>query len=84
MSKTDQPPFLSSKSLAPTLRAALQPYSPEAEVSELVNGVAEPGGHLRMGDALCQMNRGHGLINEDVSALEDLLDRSPAEPIRFE
>jgi len=84
MSKTDQPPFLSCNSLAPTLRAALQPYSPEAEVSELVNGVAQPGGHLRMGDALCKMNRGHGLLNEDVSALEDLLDRSPAEPIRFE
>lgn len=49
-----------------------------------MNGVAEPGGHLPMGDALCQMNREHGLINEDVSALEDLLDRSPAEPIRFE
>lgn len=66
------------------VRAARHGRSTEAEIREILMMAVKPEGHLRLGDALAQMNRELGLTNEDVAALEELLDRSPAEPMRFE
>ena len=37
-----------------------------------------------MGDALATIGRQAGLSNEDVAAMEQACDKTPAQPLRFE
>ena len=37
-----------------------------------------------MGDALAAIGRQAGLSNEDVAAMEQACDKTPAQPLRFE
>ncbi|WP_198154849.1 hypothetical protein [Oceanibaculum pacificum] len=47
-----------------------------------------PEGRLRLGTALAEMSRKIGITNADIEALEQSIeqvrDRRPAEPFRFE
>ena len=66
------------------VRAAQHGRSTEAEIREILTMAVRPAGQLRLGDALAAMNRELGLTNEDVEALEQMRERSPAQPMRFE
>ncbi len=65
------------------VRAAQHNRSTEAEMRAIL-----PEGRVRPGTALAEIGRKHGVTNADVEALEQALeqvrDRRPAEPMRFE
>ncbi len=45
---------------------------------------SRPEARLRLGSMLAEQSRRIGLTNEDVEALEQTRDRTPAEPLSFE
>ena len=67
------------------LRAARHNRSTEAEMRAILEAAARPEGRLRLGTALSEIGRKHGITNADVEALEQALeqvrDRRPAEPL---
>ena len=70
------------------VRAAQHGRSTESEVREILASVVKPETRLRLGDALANASREVGLTNEDFAAydavLEQVKDKAPAEPPRFE
>lgn len=70
------------------LRAARHNRSTEAEMRAILEAAALPEGRVRLGTALAEISRKHGVTNADVQALEEALeqvrDRRPAEPMIFE
>jgi len=66
------------------VRAAQHGRSTEAEVRAILANAVMPEKRVRMGDALAALGRWIGLTDEDVAALEQTRDRTPAEPMRFE
>ena len=70
------------------LRAARHNRSTEAEMRAILEEAVLPEGRLRLGTALAEIGRKHGITDGDVEALEETLaqvrDRRPAEPMRFE
>lgn len=65
-------------------RAKRNLRSAEAEVRAILEEATRPANRLKMGDALAALGRKVGLTNEDVAALEQVRDKTPAEPMRFE
>ncbi|MGV0953922.1 MAG: FitA-like ribbon-helix-helix domain-containing protein [Fluviibacter sp.] len=66
------------------VQAAQHGRSTEAEVREILAAAVKPETRLRMGDALVALARQVGLTNQDVEALQQAKDVTPAEPMRFE
>ncbi|OWV65990.1 plasmid stabilization protein [Rhizobium sp. N122] len=66
------------------VRAAMHGRSTEAEVREILENAVKPEQRIRMGDALAEVGRQQGLTNDDFAGLDQLRDRAPAEPLRFE
>jgi plasmid stability protein len=66
------------------VQAALHGHSTEAEVREILANAVKPEARVRLGDALAELGRKVGLSNADVEALEQLQDKSPAQPLNFE
>ncbi len=66
------------------LRAARNNRSTEAEMRAILDAAARPEARLRLGEALAEIGRKHGITNADVEALEQAMKRPPAEPMRFE
>lgn len=65
-------------------RAKQNHRSAEAEVRAILEEATRPANRPKMGDALANLSRKAGLTNEDVAALEQVRDQTPAEPMRFE
>lgn len=65
-------------------RAKQNHRSAEAEVRAILEDAIRPDNRLKMGDALANLSRKVGLTNEDVAAFEQVRDKTPAEPMRFE
>lgn len=65
-------------------RAKQNHRSAEAEVRAILEEATRPENRFKMGDALANLSRKAGLTNEDVAALEQVRDQTPAEPMRFE
>jgi plasmid stability protein len=65
-------------------RAALHGHSTEAEVREILASAVKPEARVRMGEALAALGREIGLTNEDFEVFNQLRDKTPAEPLRFE
>jgi plasmid stability protein len=65
-------------------RAKRHNRSAEAEVRAILEEVTRPEKRLHMGDALNALGRKVGLTNEDFSIFDQLRDKTPAEPMRFE
>ncbi|ANM14129.1 MULTISPECIES: FitA-like ribbon-helix-helix domain-containing protein [unclassified Rhizobium] len=63
-------------------RAAMNGRSTEAEVREILKSVVGPQQRIRMGDALAELGRQSGLVNDDFAVLGQR--QAPAEPLRFE
>jgi len=70
------------------VRAAQHNRSTEAEMRAILEAAVRPEGRLRLGTALSDVSREMGLTNADIEALEQSLeqvrDRRPAEPMKFE
>ncbi|WP_234346846.1 hypothetical protein [Halomonas sp. G11] len=54
------------------------------EASAILKEATRPSNRLKMGDALANLTCNVGLTNEDVAAIEQVRDKTPAELIRFE
>ena len=66
------------------VRAALHGRSAEAEIRAILAKAAKPEGRVKLGSLLASIGSEAGLSNADVEALNDLRDRTPAEPASFE
>ena len=66
------------------LRAAVHGRSTEAEVREILENAVKSEKRVRMGDALAELGRRVGLTNDDFVVLDQVRDKVPAEPMRFE
>ena len=66
------------------LRASQHGQSTEAEVREILANAVKPETRILMGDALAALGREIGLKNEEFEVLDEVKDKLPAEPLRFE
>ena len=66
------------------VRAAEHGRSTEAEVREILAAAVKPESRVRLGDALAALGRNIGLTSEDVEIFNQVRDKTPAEPLRFE
>jgi plasmid stability protein len=70
------------------VRAARHNRSTEAEMRAILEAAALPEGRVLLGTALSEVSRKMGLTNADIEALEQTLeevrDKRPAEPMKFE
>lgn len=66
------------------VRAALHGRSTEAEIRHILEATVRPSERLRLGTALSELGRRVGLSDEEISTFEQIRDRTPAEPARFE
>lgn len=70
--------------LALCVRAAENGRSAEAEVCVILSDAVKPEGRVLVGDAMAALARASGVTNEDVDALANARDRTPAKPLRIE
>lgn len=66
------------------LRAKRHNRSAEAEIRAILEAAVLPEGRLRIGTALAEIGRKHGITNEDVEAIEHVRDTQTAEPMKLE
>jgi plasmid stability protein len=66
------------------VRAAQNGRSTEAEIRDILESAVRPPRRLRMGAALAELGRRAGLTNDDISLIDNVRDRRPAEPEAFE
>jgi antitoxin FitA len=66
------------------VQAALHGRSTEAEVREILANAVIPEARMRVGDALAALGRKIGLTNKDYEVFDQVRDKTPAEPLRFE
>lgn len=66
------------------VRAAQHGHSTEAEVREILANAVKPETRVRLGDALAALGRNIGLANEDFEVFDQISDKTPAEPLRYE
>jgi plasmid stability protein len=65
-------------------RAAGNGHSTEAEVREILEQAVRPAGRVKLGSLLAEIGREAGLTDEDCALFDELRDKTPSEPIRFE
>ncbi|MCZ7592665.1 MAG: plasmid stabilization protein [Kiritimatiellae bacterium] len=66
------------------VRAAQNGRSTEAEVRMILAEAVKPETRLRVGDALADIGRNLGLVNEDFAVFEQTRDKKAAKPLRFD
>ncbi len=66
------------------VRAALHGHSTEAEIREILEETVRPAERLLLGTALATLGRHVGLTEEDFAIFEQVRDKTPAKPMRFE
>lgn len=66
------------------MQAALHGNSTEAEVRAILTTAVKPEHRVHLGDALAALSQTIGLVNADFEIFEQLRDKTPAEPLRFE
>ena len=66
------------------VRAALNGRSTEAEVRDILAEAVKPKIRIHVGEALAALGRKIGLTNEDFEVFDQVRDKKPAEPLRFE
>ncbi|GGH43740.1 FitA-like ribbon-helix-helix domain-containing protein [Microbacterium album] len=57
--------------------------STEAEVRSILSSAVLPQQRVRMGQAMSQIGRRARLADEEAALLDDMRDRTPAEPIEL-
>lgn len=66
------------------VRAALHGRSTEAEVREILAAAVKPEDRVLMGEALAALGRTINLTNADFVVFDQVRDKTPATPLRFE
>ena len=66
------------------LRAVLHGRNAEVEVLEILATAVKPESRVRLGEALAALGRKIGLKNEDFEVLDQVRDKTPAQPLSFE
>jgi plasmid stability protein len=66
------------------VRAAEHGRSTEAEIRDILEKAAKPEGRIKLGSLLAAIGREAGLTNEDVEAMQQHRDQTPAAPMTFE
>lgn len=66
------------------VQAAQHGRSTEAEVREILALAVKPETRVRLGESLAALGRKLDLGNEDFELFEQVRDKVPAEPLRFE
>jgi antitoxin FitA len=66
------------------VRTARHGRSAEAEIRGILERAMKPARRVRLGDALAALGREAGLTDEDIAAIDQTRDKSPAEPMKFE
>ncbi|CAN7706144.1 FitA-like ribbon-helix-helix domain-containing protein [Ensifer adhaerens] len=66
------------------VRAANHGRSTEAEVREILERAVKPEQRIRIGDTLAELSGRLGLTNDDFEVFDQMRDKAPAEPMRFE
>lgn len=66
------------------VQAALHGHSTEAEVREILATAVKPETRVRMGEALAALGRAISLTNDDFDVFDQVRDKTPAKPLRFE
>ncbi|MET3520317.1 FitA-like ribbon-helix-helix domain-containing protein [Mesorhizobium abyssinicae] len=66
------------------VQAAVHGRSTEAEIRAILENAVRPEGRVKLGALLSDIARRAGVKGEDVDALEQVRDKSPAEPLRLE
>jgi plasmid stability protein len=66
------------------VQAAKHGRSTEAEIREILASAVKPETRLRLGDALAALGREVGLTDEDFAVFEEVRDKTPAAPLKFE
>jgi len=56
----------------------------DADVRDIPENIVEPKGRLRLGTLLAEIGRRFGLTDEDFAIFEQVRDKTPAEPPRFD
>ncbi len=64
--------------------AARHGRSTEAEIRKILEAAVCPPQRLRLGSALAELGRRIGLTDDDIAAMNELRDRTPNEPMKFE
>ncbi len=65
------------------VRAAQHGRSTESEIRDILEQAVKPPRRVRLGDALATLGRKAGLTNEDIAAIDQTRDKSPAKPMTF-
>ncbi len=66
------------------VRAAKHGRSAEAEIRDILERAVKPAKRVRLGDALAALGREASLTVEDIAAIGQTRDKSPAKPMTFE
>lgn len=66
------------------VQAAQHGRSTEAEVREILAAAVKPETRVRLGEALAALGHKVGLANEDFEIFQQVRDKTPAKPLRFE
>ncbi|MGF7152235.1 plasmid stability protein [Sphingomonas zeicaulis] len=66
------------------LRASQHGRSTEAEIRDILEQAAMPGGRKLMGDAMMEIWGEQGLTDQEAAMIEAARDSTPAEPMRFD
>lgn len=66
------------------VRAAQHGHSMEAEVREILESAVSPEGRVKLGSLLADIGRQAKLTDEEFAVFEQVRDKSPARPMRFE
>lgn len=66
------------------VRAAQHGRSTEAEIRDILEKAAKPPGRIKLGSLLAAIGRDASITREDVETIQQLRDKTPAEPITFE
>ena len=60
------------------------PQRREAGIRDILERAVKPAKRVRLGDALAALGRKVGLTDEDIAAIDQTRDKSPAKPMKFE
>lgn len=67
------------------VRAAMHGRSAEAEIRDILEQAAKPEGRLKLGSLLVSISReAGGLTQFEAEQINQLRDKKPVEPMRFE
>jgi plasmid stability protein len=54
----------------------------EADLRDILERSVKPAERVRLGDALAALGRNIGLTDEDIAAIDQTRDKSPAKPMK--